>query len=168
VTANAQPSQTLVNEGGKLNANQLDLKVSNLANTHGGEIVQTGTGATRIDDLGRHRQQRRHLASNGSLAFVAASLNNKGGTLRAAQTSDLAVTVTGLRTTDQGEMSAGGNTDAPGGQPRQPMLDASRLQAMYRAPRAAPPATRAAPSPRTATRPSTPGAWTTQAAPSPR
>lgn len=110
VTANEQPGQTLVNEGGKLNANQLDLKVSNIANTQGGEIVQTGTGATHIVTSGAIDNSGGTLASNGSLAFTAASLNNKGGTLRAAQTSDLTVTVAGLVDNRQGEMSAGGTT----------------------------------------------------------
>nr|WP_240531337.1 filamentous hemagglutinin N-terminal domain-containing protein [Variovorax boronicumulans] len=110
VTANAQPGQTLVNEGGKLSANQLDLKVSNIANTQGGEIVQTGTGATHIVTSGAIDNSGGMLASNGSLAFTAASLNNKGGTLRAAQTSDLTVTVAGLVDNRQGEMSAGGDT----------------------------------------------------------
>ncbi|BEP54055.1 MULTISPECIES: hemagglutinin repeat-containing protein [unclassified Variovorax] len=110
VTANEQPGQTLVNEGGKLNANQLDLKVSNIANTQGGEIVQTGTGATHIVTSGAIDNSGGTLASNGSFAFTAASLNNKGGTLRAAQTSDLTVTVAGLADNRQGEMSAGGTT----------------------------------------------------------
>nr|WP_080898297.1 filamentous hemagglutinin N-terminal domain-containing protein [Variovorax paradoxus] len=115
VTANAQPGQTLVNAGGKLNANRLDLKVSNLVNTQGGEIVQTGTGATRITTSGVIDNSGGTLASNGSLAFTAASLNNKGGTLRAAQTSDLAVTVAGLVDNRQAEMSAGGNTSLRAG-----------------------------------------------------
>ncbi|MDQ0015403.1 filamentous hemagglutinin [Variovorax boronicumulans] len=115
VTAHAQPGQTLVNEGGKLNANRLDLKVSNIANTQGGEIVQTGTGATRITTSGVIDNSSGTLASNGSLAFTAASLNNKGGTLRAAQTSDLTLTVDGLVDNRRGEMSAGGNATLQAG-----------------------------------------------------
>ncbi|CAN7482904.1 hemagglutinin repeat-containing protein [Variovorax paradoxus] len=115
VTANAQPSQTLVNEGGKLSANQLDLNVSNLANTNGGEIVQTGTRATTIATSGAIDNSGATLASNGSLALTAASLNNRGGTLQAAQVSDLSVNVTGLLDNGQGEISAGGNTTLQAG-----------------------------------------------------
>ncbi|HWT18673.1 MAG TPA: hemagglutinin repeat-containing protein, partial [Variovorax sp.] len=109
VTANAQPGQTLVNQGGKLSANQLDLHVSNLANTNGGEIVQTGTGATAIATSGAIDNSGGTLASNGSLAIAAASLNNSGGSLRAAQASDLSVGVTGLVDNSQGEIGAGGS-----------------------------------------------------------
>ena len=117
VTAHAQPGQTLVNAGGKLNANRLDLKLSNLANTDGGEIVQTGTGtgATRIATSGVIDNSGGVLASNGSLAFSAASLNNRGGVVRAAQTSDLTVAVANLVDNRQGEMSAGGNTTLQAG-----------------------------------------------------
>ncbi|AVQ79661.1 MULTISPECIES: two-partner secretion domain-containing protein [unclassified Variovorax] len=109
ITANAQPGQTLVNEGGQLNAGQLNLSVSNIANTGGGEIVQTGAGVTRIVTSGAIDNSGATLASNGGLDLAAASLTNKGGTLRAAQTSDLTVTVAGLVDNRQGEMSAGGN-----------------------------------------------------------
>jgi filamentous hemagglutinin len=109
ITANAQPGQTLVNEGGQLNAGQLNLSVSNIANTGSGEIVQTGAGITRIVTSGAIDNSGATLASNGGLDLAAASLTNKGGTLRAAQTSDLTVTVSGLADNRQGEMSAGGN-----------------------------------------------------------
>jgi filamentous hemagglutinin len=115
VTANAQPGQTLVNQGGKLSANQLDLHVSNLANTNGGEIVQTGTGATTIATSGAIDNSGATLASNGSLALTAASLNNRGGTLQAAQVSDLSINVTGLLDNGQGEISAGGNATLQAG-----------------------------------------------------
>jgi filamentous hemagglutinin len=115
VTANAQAGQALTNQGGKLSANQLDLKVSNIANTQGGEIIQTGTGASSITTSGAIDNSGGTLASNGRLAFTAASLNNKGGTLRAAQASDLTVTVAGLVDNRQGEMSAGGNTTLQAG-----------------------------------------------------
>jgi filamentous hemagglutinin len=115
VTANTQAGQTLVNQGGKLSANQLDLKVSNIANTQGGEIVQSGTGASSITASGAIDNSGGTLASNGSLAFTAASLNNKGGTLRAAQASDLTLTVAGLVDNRQGELSAGGNTTLQAG-----------------------------------------------------
>lgn len=109
ITANAQPDQTLVNEGGQLNAGQLNLSVSNIANTSGGEIVQTGSGITRIVTSGAIDNSGATLASNGGLDLTAASLTNKGGTLRTAQASDLTVTVAGLVDNRQGEMSAGGN-----------------------------------------------------------
>ncbi|MDQ0027816.1 filamentous hemagglutinin [Variovorax paradoxus] len=115
VTANAQPGQTLVNQGGKLSANQLDLHVSNLANTNGGEIVQTGTGATTIATSGAIDNSGATLASNGSLSFTAASLNNQGGTLQAAQVSDLNVDVTGLLDNSQGQISAGDNATLQAG-----------------------------------------------------
>ena len=109
INANAQPVQTLVNDGGQLNAGQLNLSVSNIANTGGGEIVQTGAGIARIVTSGAIDNSGATLASNGGLDLAAASLTNKGGTLRAAQTSDLTVTVSGLVDNRQGEMSAGGN-----------------------------------------------------------
>ena len=65
VTANSQGSQTLVNQGGKLNAGQLTCAPRTSPTPHGGEIVQTGTGATTIATSGAidnsrwpHRHQR--------------------------------------------------------------------------------------------------------------
>jgi filamentous hemagglutinin len=90
VTANAQTGQTLVNAGGKLNANRLDLKLSNLANTNGGEIVQTGTGATTIAMGGTLNNDGARLASNGqNLALQANAITNTAGKIEHAGTGTL-------------------------------------------------------------------------------
>ncbi|MGK6310270.1 beta strand repeat-containing protein, partial [Variovorax sp. DT-64] len=108
VTADSQASQTLVNQGGNLNAGQLNLSASNIANTQGGEIVQTGSGATTIASSGAIDNSGT-IASNGAITIAAGSLNNQGGALRAAGTSDLSLTVAGLLDNSrQGELSAGG------------------------------------------------------------
>ncbi|CAN7367595.1 two-partner secretion domain-containing protein [Variovorax paradoxus] len=108
VTANAQPGQTLVNQGGKLNANQLDLRVSNLANTNGGEIVQTGTGATAIAVAGTLNNDGGRIASNGlDLSLGGATITNAGGKIEHAGTGKLAITGGSYSGTD-GQITANG------------------------------------------------------------
>jgi len=109
IGANGNAAQTLVNDAGKLGAARLRIEVSNIANTNKGEIVQTGNGVTRIVAAGAIDNSGGTLASNGGFDLVAASLSNSSGILRAAQASDLVVTVAGLVDNRQGEMSAGGN-----------------------------------------------------------
>ncbi|MCR6480417.1 hemagglutinin repeat-containing protein [Variovorax sp. ZS18.2.2] len=110
IAANAQSEQTLVNDAGKLNAAQWSLNISNLANTNGAEIIQTGTGTTTVAISGTLDNSGGTLASNGRLALAAASLSNKGGTIRTAPGTDLAITVTGLLdNSSKGEIGAGGN-----------------------------------------------------------
>nr|WP_233101904.1 hemagglutinin repeat-containing protein [Variovorax sp. IB41] len=107
ITADADPSQTLVNDAGKLDAGRLALKVSNLTNTGGGEIVQTGTDATAIAVSGTLDNSDGRIASNGSLALAAATLRNRDGTVRTAATADLALTVKGLADNAGGDIASG-------------------------------------------------------------
>jgi len=92
ITANAQPGQTLVNSAGTLNAGQLQISVSNLANTNGGEIVQTGTGATTVATSGTLNNDGGRIASNGQdLSLSGASITNTGGKIEHAGTGRLGI-----------------------------------------------------------------------------
>ena len=92
ITANAESGQTLVNDAGTLSAGQLDLNVSNIANTNGGEIVQTSTGATTIATSGTLNNDGGRIASNGqNLSLSAASITNSGGKIEHAGTGTLAI-----------------------------------------------------------------------------
>jgi filamentous hemagglutinin len=92
VTANSNAAQTLVNDAGRLNAGQLDLKLSNLANTNGGEIVQTGAGATTIAMGGTLNNDGGRIASNGQdLTLQAASIGNAAGKIEHAGTGTLKI-----------------------------------------------------------------------------
>ncbi|WP_341887202.1 hemagglutinin repeat-containing protein [Variovorax sp. YR752] len=96
ITANSNAGQTLVNDGGTLNADRLDLKVSNISNTHEGEIVQTGTGATTIAASGALNNDGGRIASNGQdLTLQAASITNNAGKVEHAGLG--ALTITGGR-----------------------------------------------------------------------
>ena len=90
ITASAQ---MLANEGGALSAGQLAIDVAHLANSHGGDIVQTGTGATRIAVAGLLDNSAGRIASNGaSLQLQAATLANTAGRIQHAGTGTLAIT----------------------------------------------------------------------------
>ncbi|UVH55055.1 hemagglutinin repeat-containing protein [Variovorax paradoxus] len=92
VTANAQPGQTLVNNTGKLNAAQLQINASNIANTNDGEIVQAGTGATVLAVSGSIDNSNSHIATNGQdLTLQAASITNTVGTIDHAGTGTLTI-----------------------------------------------------------------------------
>ena len=92
VKASSQGSQTLVNQGGKLDVGQLGLSVSNLANTNGGEIVQTGTGATTIATSGAIDNSGGRIATNGqNLTLQAASLTSTGGRIEHAGGGTLSI-----------------------------------------------------------------------------
>ncbi|MGJ7500266.1 hemagglutinin repeat-containing protein [Variovorax sp. ZT5P49] len=85
ITANSQPTQTLVNNAGLVNAGELDLHVSNIANTNNGQIVQTGTGATTIAASGSIDNSGGRIASNGQdLRLQAASIVNTAGKIEHA------------------------------------------------------------------------------------
>ncbi|QNK65452.1 hemagglutinin repeat-containing protein [Variovorax sp. PAMC26660] len=85
ITANAQPGQTLVNDAGQLNAGKLDLNVSNIANTNGGEIVQTGGEALTIATSGTLNNDGGRIASNGQdLNLRGASITNANGQIEHA------------------------------------------------------------------------------------
>jgi len=92
VTANSNAAQTLVNDAGQLNAGQLQLNASNLANTNGGEIVQTGTSATTIATSGTLNNDGGRIASNGQdLTLQGASISNAAGKIEHAGTGTLSV-----------------------------------------------------------------------------
>lgn len=108
ITANAQPGQTLVNDAGTLNAGQLDLNVSKIANTNGGEIVQTGTGATGIAVSGTLSNDGGRIASNGQdLSLSGASITNTGGKIEHAGTGTLSIAGGSYSGTD-GQITANG------------------------------------------------------------
>ena len=92
IAANAQPAQTLVNNAGQLNASQLQVNVSNIANTNGGEIVQTGTGATVLAVSGSIDNSNSHIATNGQdLTLQAASITNTSGKIDHAGAGTLTI-----------------------------------------------------------------------------
>jgi len=82
--ADAGAAQTLITDGGKLSAGQLDLAVANLSNA-GGEIVQTGAGDTAIalasgGTAGRLDNTGGRIAANSAnLTIKAGTLTNTGG-----------------------------------------------------------------------------------------
>ncbi|WP_309903626.1 DUF637 domain-containing protein [Variovorax soli] len=92
VTARNQDRQSLVNQGGKLNAGQLNLNVSNLANTQGGEIVQTGTGAMNLVTSGTIDNSGGRIATNGQgLTLRATGIDNPGGKIEHAGAGTLTI-----------------------------------------------------------------------------
>ncbi|MGJ7612142.1 MULTISPECIES: hemagglutinin repeat-containing protein [unclassified Variovorax] len=92
ILANAQAGQTLVNEGGKLNADRLNLKVSNIANTKLGEIVQTGTAATTVAVSGTLNNDGGRIASNSQdLSLRAAAFGNAAGKIEHAGAGTLRI-----------------------------------------------------------------------------
>ncbi|PNG58783.1 MULTISPECIES: DUF637 domain-containing protein [unclassified Variovorax] len=109
VTATANAEQALVNDSGQLHAGQLDLRASNIANTHGGEILQTGNGATRIEVSGALANDAGTIASNGNTTVSAGSLSNQGGTIASNGTATL--TAGSLRN-DSGRITAAGDLSA--------------------------------------------------------
>ncbi|WP_146039427.1 MULTISPECIES: filamentous hemagglutinin N-terminal domain-containing protein, partial [unclassified Variovorax] len=110
VTADAHAGQGWVNDTGRLIAGQLDVRASNIANTHGGQIVQTGSGATRITVAGALINNAGTLASKGNTTVAAASLANQAGSIRAAEASNLDLAVGGLLDNSAaGVIGAGGN-----------------------------------------------------------
>nr|WP_242631023.1 hemagglutinin repeat-containing protein [Variovorax paradoxus] len=103
ISANGNAAQTLVNAAGQLNAGQLQVNVANLANTNGGQIVQTGTGATVIATSGTLNNDGGRIASNGQdLTLQGTSITNAAGKIEHAGTGTLAV--------------AGGNFNGANGQ----------------------------------------------------
>ncbi|MET3391088.1 filamentous hemagglutinin [Variovorax sp. 1140] len=80
ITANSQATQSLVNNAGQLNAAQLQINVSNIANTNRGEIVQTGTGATVLAVSRNIDNSNGRIATNGQdLTLQATSITNSSG-----------------------------------------------------------------------------------------
>ncbi|WP_276318399.1 filamentous hemagglutinin N-terminal domain-containing protein [Variovorax gossypii] len=92
ITANSNAAQTLVNDAGQLNAGQLQINVSNLANTNNAEIVQTGTGTTTIATSGTLNNDGSRIASNGQdLTLQATAITSNGGKIEHAGTGTLAI-----------------------------------------------------------------------------
>ncbi|QNK67635.1 hemagglutinin repeat-containing protein [Variovorax sp. PAMC26660] len=90
ITANAQPGQTLVNNAGTLNAGQQQINASNIANTNGGQIVQTGVGATTLVASGSIDNSGGRIASNSQdLSLQATSIVNTAGKIEHAGTGTL-------------------------------------------------------------------------------
>jgi len=92
ITADGSAAQTLANQGGTLSAGQLALQASNIANTGGGEIVQTGAGTTTIAASGSLDNSGGRIAANGlHLTLQAATLANTGGRIEHAGTGTLTI-----------------------------------------------------------------------------
>ncbi|MET3464570.1 two-partner secretion domain-containing protein [Variovorax atrisoli] len=92
ITANSNAAQTLVNDAGQINAAQLQINVSNLANTNKGEIVQTGTDTTTIATSGTLNNDGGRIASNGQdLTLQGASIDNASGRIEHAGTGTLTI-----------------------------------------------------------------------------
>lgn len=104
-------------DGGKAttSAKQISIDAGSLSN-RGGQIVQTGSDATRITVVGAIDNTSGTIASNGNTTIAAGSLTNQGGSVRAAETSSLGLTVGGLLdNSNKGSIGAGGNTTATAG-----------------------------------------------------
>ena len=92
ITANSNAAQTLVNDAGQLNAGQLQINASNLANTNQGEIVQTGSGATTIAVASSLNNDGARIASNGQdLSLSGTTITNNAGKIEHAGTGTLKI-----------------------------------------------------------------------------
>jgi len=92
ITANAQSGQALVNSAGQLNAAELQINASNIANTNGGQIVQTGTGAIVLAVSGSIDNSNSQIATNSQdLTLQAASITNAAGKIDHAGTGTLTI-----------------------------------------------------------------------------
>jgi filamentous hemagglutinin len=93
ITANTHAGQTLVNDAGVLNAGRLDLQASNITNTHGGEILQTGADATTVAVSGTLNNDGGRIAGNShDLSLSAATLSSVGGKIEHAGAGTLRMT----------------------------------------------------------------------------
>jgi filamentous hemagglutinin len=90
--ANAQSSQSLINQGGTISSNTLRVRLSQLDNSAQGKITQTSTQALEIDlGAGNLNNATGQLVSAGQLTIKAAKLDNSEGAL-GSQEGALAVT----------------------------------------------------------------------------
>lgn len=93
IVANARAGQTLVNDAGALNAGRLHLQASSIANTHGGEILQTGADATTVAVSGTLNNDGGRIAGNShDLSLSAATLSSVGGKIEHAGAGTLRMT----------------------------------------------------------------------------
>ena len=90
-------------------ASQISINATSL-NNNASDIVQTGTGATRLNITGILGNARGTISSNGNTAIDAASLGNSQGAIQAKGASTLIVTTAGvLDNAAGGQIGAGGS-----------------------------------------------------------
>ena len=92
-------------DAGSTVAQGLQLQTQTLSN-RGGQIIQTGSGATVISALTRLDNTGGTLAGNGNASIVAGDVANQGGTIQAASLNLQASGAVDNRA--QGQLSAGG------------------------------------------------------------
>ncbi|QWP74826.1 hemagglutinin repeat-containing protein [Lysobacter sp. K5869] len=108
VEADAADSQSLLNEGGRLQAGQLDLRAGVVRNNQGGEIVQTGTAAALIAARGALSNDGGRIAVNATdLSLLGASIGNAGGKIEHAGSGALKI-AGGRFDGDNGQIAANG------------------------------------------------------------
>lgn len=108
IAADSRGWQALVNQGGVLNAGQLDLRASNIVNTNGGEIVQTGPGATTLTVSGKLDNSGGRIATNGQeLTLQAGLIANTSGRIEHAGTGALRIAADGFEGAD-GQITSNG------------------------------------------------------------
>ena len=98
ITASAQNSQALLNQGGQLSAGQLDVKVANLNNA-GGSIIQTGNGDSVIDLAGAGQLDNtagRIAVNSRNFQLTAGTLTNVDGKIEHAGSGTLGISVANL------------------------------------------------------------------------
>ncbi|MDN2672281.1 filamentous hemagglutinin N-terminal domain-containing protein [Janthinobacterium sp. SUN026] len=98
ITASAQNSQALLNQGGQLSAGQLDVKVANLNNA-GGSIIQTGSGDSAINLAGAGQLDNtagRIAVNSRNLQLTAGTLTNVDGKIEHAGSGTLGISVANL------------------------------------------------------------------------
>ncbi|RZL99927.1 MAG: hypothetical protein EOP73_18075, partial [Variovorax sp.] len=116
VNANASSGQSLNNDAGVLNAARLDLHATNLGNTAGGQIVQTGTDPTVISVTGTLDNTAGTIASNAAdVALSAGTFVNAGGTVQHAGTGTLDIGATRSFSGANGRIESNGALNAHGG-----------------------------------------------------
>ncbi|MET0322445.1 MAG: hemagglutinin repeat-containing protein, partial [Duganella sp.] len=106
INADTAGVQQLVNAGGRLEAQQLQLQVANLDNTRG-SIVQTGAGDTRIATGLLDNTAGRIAVNSADLAVSATTLTNVDGKLEHAGSG--ALTITAEQLNDQRGQITGNN-----------------------------------------------------------
>jgi filamentous hemagglutinin len=98
-----------------MSAKRITIDAASLSN-RGGQIVQTGGDAMRITVVEAMDNSGGTMAGNGKANIEAGSLTNHGGTVRAAETSNLEMVVAGrLDNSNKGVIVAAGNTTLKAG-----------------------------------------------------
>jgi filamentous hemagglutinin len=100
ISAQAQDGQVLDNRQGTLSAGQLELQVANLNNRQGGQIIQSGTGDTRIvlssPTASLDNSGGRIAVNSANLSLGATTLNNTDGVIEHAGTGSLRLSAADL------------------------------------------------------------------------